>query len=118
MRLCRPLRVSKPLYLQGVCRVRDSSATAPEHSEWDTVLRALVYQTETLAADIGRLRRRTPATDQYGTELVRRIASHVENLDLILQPTAAALVQGGCTVTEALAEVDRRGVTRDRWLAA
>ena len=85
---------------------------------YDQVLRALVHQTESLAADIGRLRRRTPETDQYGYELLRRIAGRVENLDLILQPTAAELVQGGWSVLEALVEVDRRGVTRDRWLAA
>ena len=85
---------------------------------YDQVLQALVYQTETLAADIGRLRRRTPNTDQYGSELLRRIAGRVETLDLILQPCAAELIQAGWTVGEALAEVDLRGVERDRWLAA
>jgi hypothetical protein len=68
---------------------------------------AFACRLETLAGDVGRLRRRL-ADDAYNGHLICRISAHVEMLDAFLQPTAGELVKHGFAVDAALADADAR----------
>jgi hypothetical protein len=77
--------------------------------------RAILDRVDLLAADIGRLRRRSCRSDESwpGGYLVDRLAANLQSLDLMLRPSAAELAAGaapgdGIAVTEAIAAVDAR----------
>jgi hypothetical protein len=79
---------------------------------------SLLDRVDLLAADVGRLRRRVEPESSLA-HLVDRIGRHVETLDLMLRPCAAALAPelfGICgdealAIDEALAWVDARART-------
>ena len=70
---------------------------------------------DSLAADLGRLRRRLEP-GSYAADLAERIAGHVDSLDAMLAPTAAELVKAGVSVEDALEAVDGRSHALRRML--
>lgn len=85
-------------------------ATAAHTTQTHTTgLQALTFAAnlETLATDIGRLKRRING-DEYALHLADRVAFHVDGIDAYLQPTAAELHQDGWSLDGALAHVDAR----------
>lgn len=71
---------------------------------------ALVERLDALAADVGRLRRRSASNEEAwtGPYIVERLAQHVETVDAALQPSAGELVAAGFDVDTALSTVDAR----------
>lgn len=83
-------------------------ATAAHTTETlTTPLQAVTFarQIETLAEDVGRLRRRVSG-DEYAGHLVDRLAAHLEVIDAFLKPTAGELHRAGWNVQSALEHVD------------
>jgi hypothetical protein len=68
--------------------------------------RLVLDRVDTIATDIGRLRRRS--TSEADAWIYKRIAEGVEALDVMLVPSAAEFVQAGVPVDEALAAVGAR----------
>jgi hypothetical protein len=76
---------------------------------------AFVRRVESLAEDVGRLRRRL-RDDEYGSFIVDRVAGHVEAIDSFFRPTAAEFyfanfaISGDAKLSaeEALGDVDER----------
>jgi hypothetical protein len=69
---------------------------------------AVAERIETLAADVGRLRRRLPQEVDYTLHLVDRIGRSIDSLDAFLWPSAAELVEAGVDVNVALRHVEKR----------
>jgi hypothetical protein len=79
---------------------------------------ALVLRLDELARDLGRMRRslESSGVEWSGEYLLQRLAEHVESLDVMLSPTAAALWRTGLDVEQALEAVDARADALDRLL--
>jgi hypothetical protein len=72
-------------------------------------IECILARVDEVAADVGRLRRQLHLEpDSSASFALDRIASHVEDLDLMLRPAAGDLVRRGAAVDDALRTVDAR----------